>query len=222
MNAVVSLPTLGIIGSVAAASFVWQMRLRHKEDYWILDFVLVGIMLGFITVGLLTWVTLPNFSDVVYLVWGYAPHAYNLVVWPVLALLILRPRFGPIAFLPAFVLVYGLDELAWNSIAFLHFGENAGILGFTTAYWHAFLAAIVIGVVVSYLTLRPRIVPNWTWGFFAVYVFVYAVLAGLPTYVDESLSNSWYVYLWELMWQGAVWIFIYGTFWKRDYVKANG
>lgn len=205
----------------AAASFAWQMRFREKKGNWAADFAAVGLMLGFIVVGVLALVALPTPDVVVSLVWGYSPHAYNLIIWPILALFILRPRFGPLGFVLAFIFAYGLDELIWNSIAFVRFGGNAGLLGFTTVYWHVFFAAVIGGVAVSYYLLRPRVVPNWTWGFFAAFIFVYAVVAGLPTYVDEPLSSYWYAVTWELMWQGAVWVLIYGTLWRRSPVGVG-
>lgn len=215
-----SLPQIAMLGSTAAAAFAWQTRFRTKRGHWVLDYASTGLMLGFIVVGLVTLVLSRNLGVVVYLLWGnawgYAPHAYNLVIWPSLALLVLRPRFGPAGFLLAFVFGYGLDELIWNSVAFIYFGGNAGYLGFTTAYWHAFLIAVILGVATSYYFLRPRIVPNWTWGFFAVYVFVYTVLAGLPTYIDAQFPEDPYVWAWELLWQAAVWVLIYGTLWPKS------
>lgn len=179
-------------------------------------------MMGFIAVAFLTYVLTPNLDAVVPLVWYYAPHAYNLIIWPASVLVMLRPRFGPSKFLIAFVLVYGIDEILWNSIAFLHFGGGPTVTSYMdTQYWMVFFLAITMSVVLSYYSLKPKIVMNWTWIVFGAFVFAYAVLAGLPTYIDEPIAMYPYVYVWEIAWQFAVWLFIYGTFQEGKTPRAN-
>ena len=208
-----------MVAIIAAAAFCWQIVLRSRRGRWVPDFVSVSLMVGFTGVGLLYLGLAPDLSTTVPLVWYYVPHAYNLVIWPLSAILVLRPRFGPAKFLLAFTFVYSLDELLWNSIAYVHFGGGGQVLSFMlTPYWTSFLVTIVSALLVSYYFLRPRIIPNWTWIFFIVFVFVYAVLAGLPTIIDEPASAYSVVFTWELMWQGAVWLFVYGTFWAREEV----
>lgn len=210
-----SLTTLGVVAAVAIASFVWQAQLRQRREHWIIEYSSIGIMTGFMTLGLIGLAVNRNLDVVVNLVWGYSPHAYNLVIWPILVLAVLRPRFGPMGFLVAFLLTYGIDEVIWNSIAFVYFKENSAYLGYTTTYWQTFFVIVLATIAASYFILKPRIIPNWTWGFFVFYVALYTLVAGLPTYVDAPYVDDPYVWIWELMWQGAIWVLIYGTFWPR-------
>lgn len=208
-----SLPEIAIVAIVTIVAFLWQLIRRPRGSYWAIDFLSVGVMIGFVAVGVLHYLVQPNLDDTVNLLWYYAPHAYNLVIWPLFALTVLRPRFGSKYFLLTFVFVYGFDEILWNSIAYVRFGGNLNVLSFIlTAYWQTFFAIVVIATVASYIVVRPRIVPNWTWGFFPVYVFVYSALAGLPTFVNPGTSPSWYIYTWEVAWQAAFLLFVFGTF----------
>lgn len=208
---------LSVVGIITIIAFCWLTCLRPREPHWILDFVSVGLMVGFMGAAILTYFVTPSLDVTVPIIWYYSPHAYNLVIWPALALLLLRPRFGS-QFLGAFVFVYGLSEILWNSIAYLRFDGSVGspVLSFMTSqYWHVFFTMIVVGTLISYYVLRPRVTPNLTWIFFGCYVFVYGVIAGLPTFGDSPYPTPLYVYAWELAWQVAVWVLISGTFWKR-------
>ena len=215
-----TLVALSILGIAAGAAFLWQILLRPKSRGWVVDFGSVGLMTGFAVLGVTYLVVEPNLDTSVPLVWYYLPHAYNLIIWPVLSLAVLRPRFGPNRFILAFVLVYGIDEIAWNALAYVRFDGGQTVLSFmATPYWLSFLAATLLGVGLCFYALRPKIIPNWTWLFLAAYVFVYVVLAGFPTFIDSVASP--YVFLWEFMWQGAIWVFIYGTFWKGDSTNSS-
>lgn len=186
--------------------------LRKRDQHWVVDFASVGLMTGFIGVGLLHLAVQPDPSIGVNLISFYTPHAYNLLIWPALALLVLRPRFGPNRFLLAFILVYGLDEIFWDSIAFFHGGIIQTFMA--TQYGQVFFVLVLIAVASTSYILRPRVVPNWTWGFFPLFVVVY-IAAGMPSYATDLPSV--YTLSWELVWQGAIWVFISGTFWPKKW-----
>jgi hypothetical protein len=205
---------LGILTAIASIVF---FALKGKQTLGsAADSVSVGLMIGFIGTGLAKYIVQPNPSIGVPLIpfLYYIPHAYNLVIWSVLSLLVLRPRFGP-RFLIAFALVYGIDELLWNSVAYIRFGGSTQVLTFlVSSDWEVFITGVVTTVLVSYALLRPRITPNWTWPCMLIYVIVYAGIFGMPSYAVDPPSLG--VLTWELMWQGAVWFVIYWTFWPRS------
>lgn len=179
-------------------------------------------MIGFLGTGVLYLSVQGNLNATVPLFWYYAPHAYNLVIWPGLALLILRPRFGPERLLWAFLFAYSVDELLWNAIAYARFGGGGEVLAYmSTEYWTTFFTAVLTGLCVAYYVLRPDVVPNWTWVLFTVFVALYAGVAGLPTYINQPPSSVAYVQSWEIAWQLAVWTLIYGTFRARRSVPAR-
>ena len=213
-----STPQLVIFFAVLIASFGWSLRLWGRREHWVVDYLSTGAMLAIASVAVATLVGSGNFGVVIYLLGSYAPHAYNLVIWPIFGLLVLRPRFGPISFLVVFAFVYGLDEIVWNSVAFVYFGGNAGMLGMLATEWQAFILVVIVGTGVCYLVARPQIKPNWSWLFFTLYLFVYTVVAGMPTYVDAPYVGDPYTWAWELMWQVAVWAVIYWTFWPPSEV----
>ncbi len=210
------------VGVIALVILVWLAFKSGEHEHWLLDYGSVGLMGGFIGVALLTYLVNPNPDAVVNLVWYYSPHAYNLILWPVLALIVLRPRFGH-KFLGSFVLVYGLSEILWNSAAYIRFGgPRSPALAFMDApYWQTFFTVVIVSVVVSYILVKPRIRPNLTWVFFAGFLYIYVAVAGIPTFLDSTYPVPVYVYVWELAWQGAIWVFTYGTFWEKNFVRLN-
>lgn len=223
-----SAATLAVISAVA---FCWQLLLRKRSKDWLIDFASMGVMTGFLGVGLLELIVTWNLNAAVPLVWYYAPHAYNLIIWPALAIMVLRPRFGGVKFLLAFVFVYALDEVFWNLIAYFRFDGGPQVTNYMlTPYWLTFFTIIVSSLAASYYLLRPKVIPNWTWGCFVAYVFLYAVVAGLPTYVNAGSGPDWYIWTWELLWQAAFWLFVYGTFRQKfstdsaplSYVQSSG
>lgn len=207
---------LAVTGLISLIAFAWQLVIRRRSANWLSDFTSVSLMIGFTGVGILHLIVQPDLNATVDFFLYYAPHAYNLLIWPVLALVLLRRRFGGGSFFLAFVFAYGVDEMLWNSIAYVRFDGSTSVMRYlTTQDWQFFFAVVVVVVALSYYLLRPRIVPNWGWVLFSAYIFVYAYVAGLPTYIDAGASPDWYIWMWELMWQVAYWIFVYFTLWPR-------
>lgn len=211
-----SLSALATVIAIALVAFLWQLVYRRRGRDWAYDFLSVGVMAGFLAAGLLALIIAPDFNTGVALVWDYAPHAYNLIIWPLFCLVVLRPRFGAKLFLLSFVFLYGVDEILWNSLAVIKFGFDSPLLGYLlTQYWQLFFSLVVASVVLCYLVVKPRILANRSWGFFLAYVVVYVYVAGMPTYLDEPASLYAYAFAWELSWQIAVLMLAYWTLWPR-------
>ena len=180
-------------------------------------------MCGFIGVGVLTYAVLPVTYAGVNLFLGYQPHAYNLIIWPLGALLLLRPRFGAMMMLPAFAFVYGLDEIAWNGMSFAALGWMKGVFLPSGALWYAsdhfwqlFMAGMAAIMIGGYRILKPRLKLRKSSGLITLILFaVFWGIIGVP-----AGAENWFTLSFELFWQACFWFFIYTTvFPKPDLTK---
>lgn len=207
---------LQTIGSIVGVAFLIQMFLPSRRQEW-LDAVNVSVMSGLIAIGLIAYLILPGPNTVIQVLTFYSPHAYNFILWPSLALLVLRKRFSPKYLVPMFVFVYALDELLWNGLAVAYFWGQWDVLHYLfLPSWHLFILALVGGGAVCYLIARPVFQLNITWLMLGGFAFVWAWFAGFPVLAATNLLSLpldavLYRLVWELMWQFVFWGFVYGS-----------
>ena len=214
------LSALEAIAIITAAVFGPEyLILRGKEKA--IGIFADSLMCGCIGIGVLTYAVLPVTYAGVVIFPSYVPHAYNLILWPLLALLILRPRFGPSKMLVAFAFCYALDEVAWNGLALLRYGLTPdafafpnGVLWFMAdAEWRVFFGVMVLTVLASYLYLRPSLKMRKNAGLvtLVMYGLFWAFVANLA-----SGAVNWYTLAFELFWQISFWLFIASTVFPRQ------
>jgi hypothetical protein len=189
----------------------------------IIDRLNISVMIGFITLGVLAYVIVPSLTTNVEIIASYSPHAYNLILWPILGLTILRRMFKPRYFLLTFAFIYGLDELLWNVLAVARFwGQWSTTLAYISSpYWGEFFLVMCVFVIIGFIILRPKIELNVTWIILGGFAFFWAWIAGMPTIAvanvtELSFDSIVYRVAWELMWQFAFWVFVCAS------VKPNG
>ena len=200
-----------LLGLFAGVVLLFQVMVRHAKT-GLIGLISESIVAAFIPLGVLAYVLVPKLTSSVILFWGYTPHAYNLIIWPLFALFFIRKRFGAKLLLPYFVFLYGLDEVLWNALAYARFQGDPVVLEFMGLfYWQIFYLAVVLATIIGYLVLRPRIKPNWGWVSLIAYAFVYAFLAGLPVG-----SVDLYNLTWELLWQSAIFAFVWTSVFPRE------
>ena len=119
--------SLEIIGFFTALIFLLEFGLRHEKAD-LLGIFEESLLLSLIPLGVLAYILDPQITTGVIIVSAYTPHAYNLIIWPSLSLLVLRKKFGSRLLIPALMFLYGLDEILWNVIAYLRFfGNTTGV-----------------------------------------------------------------------------------------------
>ncbi|MDG6968261.1 MAG: hypothetical protein JRN50_02245 [Nitrososphaerota archaeon] len=208
----------GIVLYVASVLTVVRFTVSkiERRSFSLWAAVSEDVMAGFMALGLLTYLVLPTPAAVVDIFDGFAPHAYNLLIWPAGALLVLRKRFGSALIFPAFAMVYGLEELIWNPFALAEFwGKFAfgqPLWYVTTRFWQMFIVACALGLIMGAFIVAPRIGPYASTFAMLVVAFMsyWAFGAGLPAGATDAVSTAW-----ELMWQGIYWLFVAGTFYPR-------
>lgn len=195
--------------SLVGVAFLIQMAFPKRRAEWI-DSLNVSLMAGFIGMGLIAYAVLPRLTTTVELPF-FAPHAYNLILWSALALVVLRPRFQARYLLPIFIMVYALDELLWNGLAVAYYWGQWKILTYVfLPDWHEFIGVLVAAGVVCYLIARPSIKPSITWAILAGFAFFWAWVAGFPVLAATNIlsldfQQTAYRLAWEVMWQLAFW-----------------
>lgn len=210
-----SLLAVSIISLVAAIIFCVQLLFRQKDKDWVLDFLSVGVMAGFIAMGILAYLLAPSVLTSVDLISFYTPHAYNLIIWPLFALLILHPRFSSRLFLISFVFVYGLDEVFWNALAFLRYMDEPSVIAFMGGSgWLTFLVLMFGAIAVGYVLVMPKIRPNVSWLILPALAFLWAWPGGFPVLANGAIATAPLSYVqaafcWELIWQSGFWLFVW-------------
>jgi hypothetical protein len=190
-----------------------QLMIQHHETD-IVQILSESLIAGFIPIGVLAYILDPSITAAVLLLPFYSPHAYNLIIWPSLALIVLRPRFKSWRLVVAFIFVYGFDEILFNALAVIRFAGNPEVVQFLTfKSWWTFFAIVLIGTTASYLILRPKLKLNLSALMLACFAIIWAWGAGLASLAAsniDSLSLPLLVYAlaWELMWQSAYWTFV--------------
>lgn len=181
------------------------------------DAAMVGVMaLGGVSIYLAG-----NLTAVPGIIAAYTPHAYNLIFWPVMVFLVIRPRFGARWMLPVLAMVYGLDELVWNSFVFLRFAwvpdafqltPTHGVLFFmATQYWQIFILVMGLAFLFGALLVQPKFRLSIGLPVMLGFGFFWAFIAGFPAGALTPISLAW-----EFMWQGAWWFFVYTSFFKNE------
>lgn len=214
--------SLEIIGFFTALIFLLEFGLRHEKAD-LLGIFEESLLLSLIPLGVLAYILDPQITTGVIIVSAYTPHAYNLIIWPSLSLLVLRKKFGSRLLIPALMFLYGLDEILWNVIAYLRFFGNTTVMIFLTIpYWQGFFAVMIAICIAGYLIVRPTIKPNLYWVAFIGYIIIYAWVFNMPVLQPLPASgimpplHQLIIELdFELGWQAAFWLFVYSTFWKR-------
>lgn len=204
----------------AAGAFVMQMGFPKRRAL-LFDSFNVSVMAGAIGVGLFALVVIP--SPIALVDFGlFSPHAYNLILWPVAWFLVVRPKFTLREALPVFLMLYGLDELLWNSLALAYFWGDWRVLTYLAGpAWWLFFSLLLGASGLVYLRLRPRFRPNVTWVTLPAFAFVWGWVAGFPTLAipHPELAPAPVVaqgFAWEIMWQLAYWAFAWATLAPRD------
>lgn len=215
-----------VILGIAGVCLLIQIG-RHRP---LLDSINVALMSGFMGMGILAYVFLPVLSVTVQILPFYGPHAYNLILWPSAALVVLRNRFSPRQFLAVFAFVYGLDELFWNSLAVVKYWGQWDILKyFLSPGFLSFFSILCVVVVVTYLYARPKLSigrKNPMPLMLGVFGFFWAWIAGFPilaasNILSLSLPTTAYLLVWELLWQTAYWVFVWATIKPRVGVSSQ-
>jgi hypothetical protein len=209
---------LDFIGLISACVFGPEyLLLRNKEK--VMTIFGDSLMCGIIALGVIEFMQNPVTYAGGAIIWGFAPHAYNLIIWPTAALLVLRPMFGPTLMIPSLLFAYGLDELIWNPFALARFGWIPGAFGPTGVlwylsidYWQVFILTIVLITLIGYLIVRPRIKLRKNAGLITMLLFIsFWTILGLP-----DGATNWYTTFWELGWQLVYWMFFVSTFSPRN------
>ncbi len=158
------------------------------------------------------------FLDYVTVLPGFlAIYGYNLLLYPLLALILLVPVYGTRA--PgAFLLVWSLNELLFNSLFALFHPGYVQVTEAINPSWPTYMAAMPVLLVAGLAWLRPRVVLSlyslvlpvflWTW-----------VWAGEPLMRDMMLRASKpnaANFPWELALQVSLFLFVWGTFHPRE------
>ena len=215
------MPFLGleIVGAIAGFTFLFQFGLRKPTtvSVWVIDFANVGIMVGFIGLGVLAYVLAPSILTTVYVVGFYSPHPYALIFYAVASLVVLRPRFRPEHFLLSFALVYGLEELMWNGVAYVRYLKEPSVIAFMSGSdWLLFLGVVLVAVGTGYYFVRPKLVLNPIMPVVPLFLLIWAWPAGFPVMANEYIATAptSYVYsalAWELMWALLFWLFVWAS-----------
>jgi hypothetical protein len=213
--------------SIMAVAFLVQMGSAPRRKK-LLDAFNVSVMSGFLGIALVAFAFVPSVKATLQFTAFYQPHAYAILIWAAGSLIVLRNRFPPKYFLLTFGFVYALDEFAWNSLAALRFwgAWSTTLSFFFTRGWSEFLVAIVAATSIGYYIVRPKITLNVTFGMLLAYSLLWGWGAGLPVIeVTNAQALVWpyiaYAFTWEVMWQVAFWVFIWGSVFPHA-LKSTG
>lgn len=161
-----------------------------------LDWIVFGAMVYFIVGSLIVmwdYGVLARFSIIHSASYGYAPHAYKLVIFGLLYLLYLRPTFKLRA--PFFFMFfYGANEVIYNAVWF------AVYHGFPNYQWYItntiFIGATLIGAYVSRPVVVTKVFKSLGWytiplvAYFGFWVFDVATgLPSIPVAPWDTLSH---------------------------------
>lgn len=201
--------------SFDALAFLLQM-LSARRRTSLLDVFNVAVMSGFIAMGVLAYLILPTLGTTVELIPYYSPHAYNLIIWGAMGLL-LRSIFPPKHLILAFVMSYAIDELLWNGLAVAYFWGQWDVLHYLSlGSWWLFIGLLVGAGVVCYLIVRPKFHINVTWITLPAFGVFWAWGLGLPVLAATNIATlnfeqTAYRLAWEVLWQFAFWSWFYTT-----------
>lgn len=159
--------------------------------------------------------------------WGaYAPfafvvvgpfefHNYDVALYPLFTLTVLRKIWGKVGSVGALCLVWGINELTFNSVYIL--ANQAQISIWETHANQIYLALMVVFVVVGLKVTRPRISTNWLSLVFPIFLVVW-IGAGAPLIVEIARPLILTNWPWEVAYQFALFTSFLATFRRRDQV----
>jgi len=137
---------------------------------------------------------------------GLAPYGYNLVLYPLYALLILYPKWGSRS-IPAFLQLYSSNELVYNALYTAVYPSSLGVAIHTSGgVWPYYIVFVCMVWVSSTLALRPRLEVGVKSLILPLYLAVW-VAAGVPImepYYAVGLGYHPSNWPWELGYQVAL------------------
>lgn len=207
------IPPLAIVGIVAASVFLAEYPAFRKTQP-LVGLLEMSLMFGFIGVGVYALMLVPVPGAGVNLAFGYTPHAWEIIVWSVMCLTVIRQKFGPVMMLPAFITLYALQELIWNPFAIAEFwGQWATasqpLWYVVTLYWESFITVSFVAAIVGFLYLRPRVRLTPVFPLMLLFLSVWAFVFGLP-----AGGLTYWSLAWEIAWDAVYFSFIYFTFFR--------
>ena len=209
--------SLELVADFSAAALIaqllWGKIAQKRFDF--IGALSQAVMVGFVGFGIFSYVVRPDPTTNFALIWDYAPHAYNYIIWGIGTLTVLKARFGARLLIPVFLFCYGLSEVLWNSVAILRFYGNAYVLYFVyntsfNGYWWTFITVCCLTVALTYLWLRPHLRLNWYIPFFVLYCAAYGWVFGIPNETYTAIGLTF-----ELLWQAVMWGLIVTTVFPR-------
>lgn len=201
--------------SIALFVFWVQILFAGRRSAY-LDSFNVAIMSGFIGMGIIAYFILPTLGTTVELIPYYSPHAYNLIIWGAMGL-VLRNIFPPKHLILAFIMSYAIDELLWNGLAVAYFWGQWDVLHYLSlSSWWVFIGLLVGAGVVCYLIVRPKFKVNVTWITLPAFGIFWAWGLGMPVLAATNIASlnfeqTAYRLAWEILWQFAFWGWFYTT-----------
>ena len=136
---------------------------------------------------------------------SYAPRAVDILTWSLFVVFLLAPVFGS-RLLPAVAMLYGFEEMLWNTLFNLRNPNDPALTYLSSPYWNGFFVAMIAAFVVGFFLSQKSFRFRWSWwSLVPIAYIIFDFTIGMPVgaSIQQTLAHPFfpYNYVYEWPWQ---------------------